>query len=85
MDVKQAALTAREYLTSIIGIQPDKITIEEVETSQDGNCWIITLGYYLPREAIVTPFYLETRKEYKVFKIKKSDGEVISMKIRKAQ
>lgn len=73
---------AREYLTSIVGIQPNNITIEEVESTSDGNFWVLTLGYYIPTKLTHISFIIQETKEYKVFKIRKSNGEVVSMKIR---
>lgn len=50
----------------------------------DGKHWYITLGYDVPPQGL-TDFFGQGAKlprEYKIFKIDGSTGEVLSMKIR---
>jgi len=92
VDVKNAvtaAVNAAGLLYSgkdIIGLQ-----LEEVEKSEDGKYWFITLGFSVPDEippaklpAITAAIFPEKKYErkYKVFKIDADSAEFISMKIR---
>lgn len=76
--VKQAARNAEQYLTSLVTGVTD-IILEEVESADDEQFWFITLSYKEPFPGIQNIF----GKTAKIFKIRKSDGEVVSMKIRK--
>ncbi|NVM03450.1 MAG: hypothetical protein HWN67_14060 [Candidatus Helarchaeota archaeon] len=71
IDVKTAAIIARKYLEELTGIQ--NATVEETVSSE--GFWIITLGY-------VEPNKLFPDKNYKVFKVDGSSGEVVSMEIK---
>ncbi len=51
---------------------------EEVEKDEEADVWIITLSYILPHQMPFSP-----NKEYKQFRVRISDGEVLSMKIRR--
>jgi hypothetical protein len=71
--------------------------IEETELSEDGKFWLITIGFNRnidPREQNLSPLVpggiLSTaeqkatiRRDYKIFKVDSSTGEVVSMKIYK--
>jgi hypothetical protein len=59
------------------------VQLEEVELSDDGEYWFITLSYPLPPEDSVLNFNF--KRKYKVFKIDARTGEVKSMKIRKVE
>ncbi len=71
IDVKTAAIIAKKYLEELTGIKTS--TVEETVSSED--FWIITLGYVEPHE-------LFPDKNYKVFKVDGSSGEVVSMEIK---
>jgi flagellar basal body P-ring protein FlgI len=74
IDAKQAAKTAADYLTQIVGTVHN-VRIEEVELSQNELEWTITLSYSEDP-------YSFGGKQYKVFRINTNDGKVMSMKIR---
>jgi hypothetical protein len=87
--VKEAVKLARDHLLNLIGEQP-RLLLEEVELSDDGNRWLITFGYDTNRPmetdrgfgafGISHPKYV---RDYKVIELGASDGEFLSMKIRK--
>ena len=81
IEVKEAALKAREYLSSVLGLGITGITLEEIELDEGNGYWLITLGYFA-QEGPFPGIYGIPKKNYKVFKVRASDGQVISMKIR---
>ena len=81
VDGKQAVGKAMEYVKAVYDLsQVTDLMLEEVERSEDGKHWYVTLGF-TPHE----PASGETTFErtYKVVKIVVETGEVLSMKIRK--
>lgn len=83
MDVKEAAKLASDYFNGLYADQAlSNVQLEEVELTEDGKYWLITLSY--PVQPGTTSFIFDTNKrKYKVFKINAETGEVQSMKIRK--
>ncbi len=82
LDVKEAAKRASEYFAALYPPQSvSNVQLEEVELSDDGQYWLITLGY--PLSGLDALMGSGGRKEYKQFKIDASTGDVKSMKIRK--
>lgn len=83
VNAKEAAKIAKDYFDDI-GESYTKIRLEEIELSEDGKYWNITLGIFQPIEGInpvMRSMYTEGLS-YKLFKIDATSGEVISMKIR---
>ena len=77
LDVKEAAHRASEYFAGLYAGQGvSDVQLEEVELTEDGQYWLITLSY--PTNAI----FIDANRKYKVFKIDAKTGEVKSMKIR---
>ena len=60
------------------------VTLEEVEEDAEAGCWLITLGYDATRKlsAHQKVFQCEHYRAYKVFRIDRTNGKVVSMKIR---
>ena len=81
IDVKQAVKIASDFFTNLYGqeLSLSGIQLEEVELTEDGKYWLITLGY---PSASTNPLLIQNRKVYKVFQINAETGEVQSMKIR---
>ena len=75
---KTATINAKKYFEELTGI--NKMSLEEVELSEDGRYWFITLGYDDLSEGLLLT--IVQRKKYKVFKVNADSGQVISMKIR---
>jgi hypothetical protein len=81
LDVKEAAHRASDYFLSLYGGEGSSgVRLEEVELTDDGRYWLITLSHPIRDDA---PWELATRREYKLFTIDATTGEVKSMKIRK--
>lgn len=80
MDAKLATQKALEYFSSLYGSAVANARLEEVELTEDGQYWLITLSYPDPDQI---SWDLAGKREYKVFKIAEATAEVKSMKIRK--
>jgi hypothetical protein len=77
LDVKEAAQRASQYFASLYADQDvSNVQLEEVELTDDGQYWLITLSY--PSNAV----FIDVDRNYKVFKVDAKTGEVKSMKIR---
>lgn len=87
LDVKEAARRASEYFAGLYDPkQIDDVQLEEVEMSEDGKYWLITLSYpLLPAGLTPIPFGQISRRKYKLFTIDAQTGEVKSMKIREVE
>ena len=90
IDVRNAVGAAQRYFGSqqdVIGYPTEDWRLEEAELSEDKKHWFITLGFIRPVDKTSNPLanFMETpnyEREYKVFKIDATTGEVQSMKIR---
>lgn len=83
ISVKQAVLNAIEFLQDIQQESPpENVAIEEVELSDDGETWSITLGYDPPGASMDKIAGRQIKRVYKMFKIGADSGEIESMKIR---
>lgn len=89
IDVKQAVKAAAQFAEDVLG--PENVRgarLEEVETSEDGGHWLITLGFLSPetpagrRTAFEALAGIPEKRDYKLFKVDMETGQVISMKIR---
>jgi hypothetical protein len=76
---KRANEIARTYLKNLKN--PKNILLEEVEQSDDGKYWLITLSHDTDFSENIVGFL--KGRSYKVFKVNKHSGEVISMKLRR--
>ena len=81
--VLSATRSAEEFY---LGNKLRDIMLEEVEMSEDGRNWLITLGFYVQDIAAPSLAGLlqgnQIQRKYKVFTVRGDNGEVISMKIR---
>ena len=81
---KEAAHIAVSYLSELYDDPKSlqDVLIEEIERSDDGRYWYVTLGYTRPK---LFDFFgaRPLPREYKVFEIESATREVKSMKIRK--
>lgn len=80
---QDAGKIAKKYYEEIASGEKHRLILEEVELSNDGKYWLITLGIYTPTTAMMLRSQgIDEAANYKIFKINKSSGEVISMKMR---
>lgn len=77
VDVKEAVKKASNYLVGFVPSAAGQMLIEEIEQDETNKFWLVTLSYPDPEN----PMFSASRK-YKIVKVRRSDGEVISMKIR---
>jgi hypothetical protein len=92
VDVKKAVATAVSKMKDVYGQEPANLLVEEIEQSEEGKHWLITLGFTAPPP--LTPqndlqklsYALRPAvRLYKVVKIDSTTGEFVSMKMREAQ
>jgi len=78
---KDAVIAATKYFTDVTG-NTSGVSVEEMELSEDGKYWLVTLGYVeLKLTGLPLSLTRET-KSYKSFKVNARTGDVLSMKIR---
>jgi len=83
IDLKTASKIAIEFVQSIYPDNTD-LQVEEIETTEDGKYWLITIGMYDLTGIKGTLAALAPKpRKYKAVQINKEDGLVQSMKIRK--
>ena len=85
MDVKEAARTAKDYLTDLFADESiTNVGLEEIEFDEFDNVWKITVGSSRPwdqRNALVAIMGSDGRpiRSYKVVRINDDDGMVMSL------
>jgi hypothetical protein len=87
IDVKQTVKNAMDFVNNIYTQEKfDRITLEKAELSDDAKYWFVTLG--LGKVVADDPFSqimsgkTKISFKYKIFKIARDGGDVLSMKIR---
>jgi len=87
LDVKEAAQRASAYFSGLYADQGvSNVQLEEVELTDDGQYWLITLSYPVGLlSQAPANFLVNSNRKYKVFKIDAKTGEVKSMKIRQVE
>jgi hypothetical protein len=91
IDVKEAVRKCVAYFYKLFpNLGTDaRLMLEEVEESEDGSYWLVTLGYDIPRR--LSPLAGNLRdifahpqfdRHYKVFNVDAKTGRIVSMKIR---
>jgi hypothetical protein len=90
VDLKDAVKSAAGYFVELYpNFSGANIALEEVEESEDGSFWLITLGYDVTLKPTMAGSLANmfpgssTARRYKLFKIETKTGRVVSMKIRK--
>ncbi len=85
VEAPEAARLAASYLRSLFP-ELSKYSLEEVELSEDGKYWLITLGIEVPKTKVAPQFgdllFGPPTTKYKVFKVDVRTGKVLAMKIR---
>ncbi|MGA3318576.1 MAG: hypothetical protein ABSC64_19335 [Candidatus Korobacteraceae bacterium] len=82
LDVKKAVELARGYLSDILQVPDYQVLLEEVEFSEDGKFWFITLSYPAPYVSSVQAVLGQHDRAYKVVKLRGSDGAFVAVKMR---
>ena len=85
IDVKQAVKTATQMATDLFGKEVARILLEEVELSDDGIHWYVTLSLYPPAD--LTKLFmtggLTPAARYKRFRLRAADGAFLGVSSRK--
>jgi hypothetical protein len=95
IDVKEAVVLAFSEVEKLYGEHAFDLLLEEVEMTEDETYWLITVGFSLlstrPGQAsaarvskTVAAALGRYERKYKVFKIDRRNGKVLSMKMRVA-
>lgn len=79
--VTQAVEKATHYFLQLFPKYSNDMRLEEVEKTEDDQYWLVTLGYATAPPNSVAGLF--AGREYKVVKLRASDGEPVSVKIRK--
>ena len=86
LDAKRAVEVAGDYLHTLFkNIPSSDVSVEEVELSPDRKHWLVTLSFFeeLRRKTAHLPAFLQVpRQKFKVFKVERESGRVVSMKMR---
>jgi len=92
VDIKDAVTAAIEFARNSLGSERTaNIRLEEIESSSVNGkeVWLITLstpiqdgGPFTGMRDLASVLGADTKREYKVFTVSKSDGNVLAMKIR---
>ncbi len=82
VDFKEAAQKALSHFRDVMqDAAYQNICVEEIEKSEDGQFWFVTIGYDAPTND--SSYALSsTVRRYKVFKVDILTEEVVSMKVR---
>lgn len=75
-DIRNAVVAAKFYLKAVqeglgYSLDPETVSIEETELSEDGKYWFITLEFQDPSNG---------NRAFKVLQIEKGKEKVVSMK-----
>ncbi len=84
-EAKHAYEKAWEYFHGLFpSISSSDVELEEVEQAPDGKHWLVTLSYQeMRKQGLELPDFLRVpRQKFKTFKINRSTGNVVSMKMR---
>jgi hypothetical protein len=82
LEVKKAAQLAKEYLADIMSVPASEVLLEEVELSDDGRFWLVTLSYPAPAPNPILVITGRNNREYRIVKLLAENGQFESIKIR---
>lgn len=92
LDARAAVAAAKEFAGKLFASEKiAHLGLEEIELTEDGNWWLVTLGFSRPwakrtttRQALFGAPVAETReekREYKVFRVDSRTGDVAAIKM----
>ena len=99
LDVKKAVRLATKYFADLYSEKKySDLGLEEVELSEDGDFWLITLGFNEPESLAESARARQisgslasilavpgSKRKFKLFKVDAHSGRVVSMKIRRVE
>ena len=84
--VKEAVNKAIDFVQDLYGDTAAALSLEEVELTDDGRYWLITVGFVRPQlDNPLRVFAGGAARAYKVIKVDAQTGEPLSMKIRETE
>jgi hypothetical protein len=87
IDARTAASAAAAYFKELY-VNVRAYSLEEVELSEDGSHWLITLSFEIPATSgagNVLLSFQPPKTKFKVFTVDAKTGKVVAMKIRKLE
>jgi len=85
VDARAAASAAAAYFKELYP-NVTAFSLEEVELSEDGTHWLITLSFEIrPVPQTLNALFQPPRTKFKLFKVDAKTGRVVAMKIRKLE
>ena len=84
VDVRAAVSAATEFASKLFSAQ-QRASLEEVEKTEDGKFWLVTLGFehlQTKLDKSLASILNPPRQRFKVFKVDAKTGRVVSMKMR---
>lgn len=82
MDVKEAVQAAVNFVAEMFSTGKD-LRLEEVEMSDEGPWWDITLSFPHPPDTAIEAVIGGPKRSYKIVRVNRVTGEIHSAKIRK--
>lgn len=79
IDAKEAVRIAIDYYKDVCGESFSGLQLEELDMTEHEDHWLVTLSYV---ENPLAALMGEPKRSYKIFKISRETGQVVSMKIR---
>lgn len=74
-----------DYIRDLIGGRVSNVELEEVELSENGMQWLVTIGFDKPIEKneSLRALFGPSARQYKQVVINRDTGEAVAMRIRK--
>jgi hypothetical protein len=85
LDVRAAVAAARQFASNLFPPAYYQISLEEIEKSEDGKFWLVTLGFEPVKSGVnktLADILNPPKERFKVFKVNTRTGTVVSMKMR---
>lgn len=83
IDAREAANAALQYFKQLFSAaEIESSSLEEVELSEDGKFWLITLGYESHPKSGIAAAFGPPKSKFKRFKVEAETGKVVAMNIR---
>ncbi len=86
IEIKEAVSVAKKFMKDLydpLQNALDELVLEEIDQTEDGKYWLITLGFSREKPIIsmLSPT-IQVERVYKTVKVDKGSGEPVAMQIR---
>ncbi|MDX2044707.1 MAG: hypothetical protein SF097_26085 [Acidobacteriota bacterium] len=86
IDVKEAVSVAKKFMKELydpLQSALDELALEEIDQTDDGRYWLVTLGFSREKPIIsMLSSTIQVERVYKTVKVDKGTGEPVAMQIR---